>query len=70
MQLSGLKHTSSDITIYLGTLSVILYKTEFGSDDHRTAITELSALKQTGIVEEYTTQFQSLQFDINMHSCQ
>jgi hypothetical protein len=43
---------------------------EFGSDDYRTAITELIALKQTGSVEEYTAKFQALQFDFNMHSCQ
>lgn len=45
-------------------------KAEFGTDDYRTAITELLSLKQTGTVQQYTAQFQSLQFDVNMHSCQ
>jgi len=33
---------------------------EFGSDDLRSATNELLELKQTGFVEEYTTQFQAL----------
>jgi hypothetical protein len=43
---------------------------EFGVDDYRSALTDLIALKQTSFVEEYTTQFQALQFNITMHSCQ
>lgn len=42
---------------------------QFGSDDYRTAINELLELKQTTTVDEYTDQFQSLQYDITMHSC-
>jgi len=42
---------------------------EFGADDYRIALTDLITLKQTGTIEEYTTQFQALQFDITMHSC-
>jgi hypothetical protein len=41
---------------------------EFGADDNRSALANLIALKQTGTVDEYTTQFQALQFDITMHS--
>jgi hypothetical protein len=41
---------------------------EFGSDDLRSATNELLELKQIGSVEEYTTQFQALQFDITMHN--
>jgi len=40
----------------------------FGSDDYRSALTELINLKQTGTVEEYTTQFQALQYDVTMQS--
>lgn len=42
---------------------------QFGADDYRTALTKLIALKQSGTVEDYTTQFQALQYDITMHSC-
>lgn len=45
-------------------------ETKFGSEDYRTSITELLALKQNGTVEEYTAEFQSLQFDITMHNSQ
>ena len=41
---------------------------EFGSDDFRSAMNDLLELKQTGTVEEYTTQFQTIQFDITMHN--
>jgi len=41
---------------------------EFGSDDFRTAMNALLDLKQTGTVEDYTTQFQSLQYDVTMHN--
>lgn len=41
---------------------------QFGSDDYRSAINELLERRQTTTVEEYTTQFQSLQYDITMHS--
>lgn len=47
----------------------LAFEQEFGADDYRTTLTELIALKQTGTVEDYTTQFQALQFDITMHSC-
>jgi hypothetical protein len=42
---------------------------KFGADDYKNAINELLSLKQTRTVEEYTTAFQSLQFDISMHKC-
>lgn len=42
----------------------------FGSDDYRSALNELLDLKQTSTVEEYTTQFKSLQYDVSMHGCQ
>lgn len=41
---------------------------EFGADDLGAAVNELLELKQTGIVEEYTTKFQALQFNIIMHN--
>jgi hypothetical protein len=41
---------------------------EFGSDDFRAAMNDLLELKQTRTVEEYTTQFEALQFDITMHN--
>lgn len=40
---------------------------KFGSDDYRNAISSLLQLKQTGTVDEYTTEFQALQYDIAMH---
>lgn len=36
-------------------------------DDHRSAINDLLDLKQTSTVEDYTTQFKSLQYDVTMH---
>jgi hypothetical protein len=41
---------------------------EFGAYDFRSAMNDLQELKQTGTVEEYTSQFQALQFDITMHN--
>lgn len=41
----------------------VLVQDKFGANDFRTALTELLNLKQTGTVEDYTTAFQSLQFD-------
>jgi hypothetical protein len=41
---------------------------EFGSDDYRSVVNEMLSLKQTNTVEEYTTQFQALQFEVSMHS--
>ena len=43
---------------------------EFGSDDFRSALNDLLELKQQGQVEEYTTQFQTLQYQVNMHNSQ
>jgi hypothetical protein len=43
---------------------------EFGEDDFRTAMNELLDLRQTGTVEEYTTNFQALQYTITMHNAQ
>lgn len=42
----------------------------FGPDDHRTALNDLLDLTQTSTVEDYTTQFKSLQYDMSMHSSQ
>lgn len=42
----------------------------FGSNDYRSAINELLDLKQTTTVEDYTTQFQSPQYDVSMHGGQ
>jgi hypothetical protein len=44
-----------------------LIQEKFGADDYRNAINELLALRQTEIIEEYTTAFQALQYDITMH---
>ena len=41
---------------------------EFGSDDFRSSMTELLEHRQTGLVEDYTTQFQSLQYAVTMHN--
>ena len=41
---------------------------QFGSDDYRSALDELLVLKQRGTVEEYATEFESLQFQICMHN--
>ena len=41
---------------------------EFGSNDFRTAMNALLDLKQTGTVEDYTSQFQALQYDVTMHN--
>jgi len=39
----------------------------FGLDDHRSALNDLLDLKQTSTVEDYTSHFKSLQFDVSMH---
>lgn len=41
---------------------------QFGSDDYRSALDELLLLKQKGTVEEYASEFESLQFQICMHN--
>jgi hypothetical protein len=41
---------------------------KIGNDDYRTALADLIALRQTGTVEDYTTQFHALQYKITMHS--
>jgi hypothetical protein len=41
---------------------------EFGADDLRSAMNELLELRQIGTVEDYTTTFQALQFNIIMHN--
>ena len=41
---------------------------QFGSDDYRAALDELLMLKQCGTVEEYVTEFESLQFQVSMHN--
>jgi hypothetical protein len=43
---------------------------EFGADDFRTAMNDLLDLRQTGSVDDYTMQFQNLQFTITMHNPQ
>lgn len=45
-------------------------QTKFGSDDYRNAINGLLNLRQTGTVDDYTTTFHSLQYDIAMHGGQ
>ena len=40
---------------------------QFGSDDYRASLNDLLDLKQDTTVEEYTTKFQSLQYDVTMH---
>jgi len=44
-------------------------QTTFGPDDHWYALNELMDLKQTDTVEDYTTRFKSLQFDVTLHGC-
>ncbi|WVZ84118.1 hypothetical protein U9M48_031179, partial [Paspalum notatum var. saurae] len=40
----------------------------FGQDDYRTALSELLLLQQTGTVEEDTTPFEALQFEVCLHN--
>ncbi|WVZ62139.1 hypothetical protein U9M48_011919 [Paspalum notatum var. saurae] len=40
----------------------------FGQDDYRNALSELLTLQQTGTVEEYTTAFEALQFEVCLHN--
>lgn len=42
----------------------------FGSDDYSSTLNELLDLKQTATVEEYITQFKSLQYDVSIHGGQ
>jgi hypothetical protein len=42
-------------------------QSKFGNDDHRSAMSELLDLRQTTTVEDYASQFQSLQYDVTMH---
>lgn len=41
---------------------------KFGASNYRDAIGELLDLTQTASVEEYTTSFENLQFEICMHN--
>lgn len=45
-----------------------MVEAKFGADDFRSAMTKMLALRQIGTIEEYTAEFQSLQFDITMHN--
>jgi len=47
---------------------VLAVEEQFGSDDYRAALDELLMLKQKGTVEEYASEFASLQFQISMHN--
>lgn len=67
MQKNGGKLTKSVTQISSGRLCADI-QAKFGSDDYRSAIAELINLKQTGTVDEYTAQFQALQYDVTMHS--
>lgn len=42
-------------------------QSKFGGDDYSNAIQGLLTLKQTGTMEEYTAEFQAVQYDIAMH---
>jgi hypothetical protein len=41
---------------------------EFGADDKRRSIKALLALKQSGTVEEYQKEFQSLVYQVSMYN--
>ncbi|WVZ52496.1 hypothetical protein U9M48_003550 [Paspalum notatum var. saurae] len=41
---------------------------QFGADDYRTALSELLALKQSSSIEEYTSTFEALRFEICLHN--
>lgn len=41
---------------------------QFGYCDYREALTQLLELKQTGTMEEFVTEFESLQYQISMHN--
>ena len=41
---------------------------QFGYSDYRDALTQLSELKQTSTMEEFATEFESLQYQICMHN--
>ena len=43
-------------------------ETQFGYCDYRDALSQLLELKQTGTVEEFITEFESLQYQICMHN--
>lgn len=60
------KQTHTNVSLVAFSVAV---EQKFGIDDYRNAIAKLLALKQNGTVEEYTSRFQALQFDITMHSC-
>lgn len=53
--------------LFLETWTIGDVQEQFGSDGYRSAINKLLDLKQTSTVEEDTTKFQSVQYDVTMH---
>jgi hypothetical protein len=45
---------------------VVVVETKFGAFSYRRAIQDLMAVRQEGTVEEYTNNFQSIQFQVSM----
>jgi hypothetical protein len=45
---------------------VLAVEKKFGADDYRKSIQELMCLKQEGTVEEYTQEFQDVQYQLCM----
>lgn len=43
-------------------------ESKFGANDYRQALGQLFELKQTDSVEEYTTQFETLQYQLALHN--
>jgi hypothetical protein len=46
----------------------LVIQKEFGGDDFRSSLNDIAELKQTTSVEEYTTQYQALQYSVSMHN--
>jgi len=68
MLLVGFRCTSYKRGVGTWLQFVLAVEEQFGSDDYRAALDELLILKQKGTVEEYASEFASLQFQISMHN--
>ncbi|GJM90270.1 hypothetical protein PR202_ga06532 [Eleusine coracana subsp. coracana] len=49
-------------------LFISAVESKFGAYDYRRALADLLEIKQEGTVEEYTTEFESVRFQVSMHN--
>jgi hypothetical protein len=45
---------------------MVAVESKFGDSDYRTAVQDLLSIKQEGMMENYTKEFEALQFQVSM----